>query len=71
MTHEEDKDLQQKIRSELRAIIRKKGLKHSELATLIGVCGTTLSSFLFSGKDVRLITLGKIEQYVEKNKDKE
>lgn len=67
----DDKALQEKIRNELKKIVRKKGIKHLDLAQAIGISEATLSSFLFNGKDVRLITLGKIEQYVEKNSERE
>lgn len=66
-----EKSLQEKIRNDLKRIVRKRGIKHFDLAHAIGISVATLTSFLFNGKDVRLITLGKIEQYVEKNSERE
>lgn len=70
MSLEHDKAVQETIRNELKTLIRKKGIKQLELTKLIGVSAPTLTSFLSHGKDISLLALGKIEQFVEKNKEK-
>lgn len=62
-----DKELEEKLRSELKKLVRKRGMKLGDLAKEIGISFGTLSAFMSGSSGIRLVTLGKIEQYVEKN----